>query len=164
MKRLFFSLMLALSLFSSCGDGEHEPVVHEIICTAKYLGDPIGCYFYFFEPGEYVGVERDDFDLRDSGRAYAIKRDGTRVESIGYAFYFKKDARSKASYRKDRFGYIVEGTYYVACFPQFTGGRHFPYKAKTFTKQKYKGLFITPVFTKKSLALVDEYKYFDWDE
>ena len=58
---------------------------------------------------------------------------------------------------------IREGTFYVACFPIQIGDRH-PYKAKTFTKTKDKGLVIEPIFTEDSYYGVDGYKFFEWDE
>lgn len=161
-------LIFLLPLFFGCSSEENNDDSIEIFCSAKLIDNPISCMFYFFEAGEYKSIEVDTKGTPNSfGQAKAIKIDGTSVDAIGYAYY-SGDKLAVAKYH-DWYnkGYkqrnIIEGTFYVACFPSNIGYR-FPYKAKIFSKKYNEGLFINPIFTSESYYGVNGYKYFEWDK
>ena len=162
-------LAITILFLCACDRKDFHEFEFDILCQATqkltYSSINISCQFYFFEPGEYISIEKDDFMSSGGtyGKAIATKTDGTIVESVGYAIYFSSENRyGRAKYRNNQ-KEIREGTFYVACFPDRSPGRHFPYKAKIFTKERNSGLIIQPVFTEYSLR-ADGYKRFEWDE
>lgn len=162
---LLFTIFFAISC--SKDDGYHEFILNTY-CYAKRNDKRITCYFYFFEKGDYVSVIRNDFDpMKNLGLAIATTKDGKEIQCVGYCYSYN-DEVPIAKYRygipdiggKD----IVEGEYYVACFPPNlgTGGQH-PYKAKTFAKVKDKALNINVNFNYYT-SFEPGYKYLEWDE
>lgn len=161
-KSFYLIGLIILFLLPGC-KYEEDNFEFDIWCGCKLNKKSISCYFYAFPDGEYESVERD---LDKYGTAYAFLKDGTMVRNIGYAYY-NEDERGYATLydynNTTGMTPIREGTYYIACFPLKIGYSH-PYKAKTFTKTKDKGLVIEPVFTEDSYYGVDGYKFFEWDE
>lgn len=168
MRKLLFLLILC-PLFISCGSDDDEFTFYTYT-EAKLGGEntkgkKIPCSFFFFEPDEYISIVKHP---NKSDRAIATKKNGTQVESIAWAYYIAEGSYGVARYvdwsGKYKHPEIIEGTYYVVCFPTTLLGGGNPYKSKVFTKQKDKALVISPVFTSKSYYGVDGYKYFEWDE
>lgn len=162
MKRVFYIIaLLAIFLLQGCSNNENE-FDFDIWCSCKLNDKPLSCEFYAFPEGEYTSVVLND----SYGSAYATLKDGSKVENVGYAYYSEDEGKyATLSDYKNPSGLtpIREGTFYVACFPIQIGDRH-PYKAKTFTKTKDKGLVIEPIFTEDSYYGVDGYKFFEWEE
>lgn len=174
MKKILLLVFMALPfVFTSCSDGDDKQI-YKIFCGAKEINKKIGCDFYFFEPGEYISVEKNDEDIHSPnyqhGLAIATKRDGTKVKCIGHAYYSALEVTYGAAQYLNNKGsledsFLTQGTYYVVCIPIGAGTGRYPYKAKIFTKEKNEVLYIEPVFTKKSYtAEIGEYKYYEWDE
>ena len=162
MKKVLYLIgLLAIFFLQSCDSNENE-FEFDIWCSCKINKKPLSCEFYAFPEDEYIGVVLDD----SYGTAYAILKDGSKVENVGYAFYSENEGKyATLSDYKNPSGLtpIREGTFYIACFPLQIGYRH-PYKADIFTKTKDKGLVIEPIFTEKSYYGVDGYQRFEWDE
>ena len=167
--KMFFLFALFSIVFSACEKPEPHDFKHSIWCIAKHRSNNVTCRFYFFDKGEYISVERGDFgdfSTQTYGKAIATKADGTKVESLGYAMYLSSQSGYADAVYRNNAQEILEGTFYVACFPSIGLGGQFPYKAKIFTKERSLGLIIEPIFTDKSSMGIGEsgYKYFEWNE
>lgn len=167
MKKILPLFIAFLTLISCSKDDGYHEFVFNTYCYATRNNKSISCYFYFFEKGDYISVVRNDFDSKNLGLATATTKDGKEVQSVGYCLSLSNESSPIAKYRygiPDLGGKeIVEGEYYIACFPSIgTGGQH-PYKAKSFTKAKDKALMIKVDFNYYT-SYEPGYKYLEWDE
>lgn len=169
MKKILLFLLVLSFVACSDDDKEHEFILNTYCYAKRNNNNRITCYFYFFEKGDYISVVRNDFDpLKNLGLATATTTDGKEVECIGYCYSYSDESVPIAKYRyglPDLGGQdIVDGDFYVACFPPSlgTGGQH-PYKANSFSKIKDKALMINVNFNTYT-SFESGYKLLKWDE
>lgn len=167
--RKFLSLIFIIILIlPGCSKSEENEFDFDIWCRCKVNSKftnstkNISCDFFAFPEGDYSKVE---ISTGNFGTAYAYNKNGEKIKNVGYAYY-SEDAGKYATLKNyglsSETGAIQEGTFYIACFPSQIGYRH-PYKAKTFTKIKDKGLIIEPIFAEDEYYGIDGYQYFEWD-
>ncbi len=168
MRKLLSLIFITILILSGCSKDEENEFDFDIWCKCKVSSKftnstkDVSCDFFAFPEGDYSKVE---ISTEDFGTAFAYNKNGEKIKNVGYAYYGNdsgKYATLKSYGLTNNTGTIQEGTFYVACFPSLIGYRH-PYKAKTFTKIKSKGLIIEPIFAEDEYYGVDGYQYFEWD-